>query len=255
MIEAVLFDLNGVLYTSTDSDADPVPGALQAIDRITASGMPVRYITNTTRSPSASILEKLEKMGFAISKDEIFTAPLAVKKYLIEKNLSPFLLIHPDLEIEFADLKKGSFNAVVVGDAGPTFSYENMNTAFRLLDQGCPLIAMGMNRYFREKDGLSLDAGPFIVALEYAASTEAVIIGKPSAEFFRTALMSINCKAENAIMIGDDVEADVIGALDAGLQGILVKTGKYKPGDEEKIKGRAECVEDISEAVDWILEQ
>jgi len=104
-----------------------------------------------------------------------------------------------------------------------------MNKAFRLLEQGCSLIAMGMNRYFREKDGLSLDAGSFVTALEYVANTKALIIGKPSAEFFRTALMSVNCKAENAIMIGDDVEADVIDALDAGLQGILVKTGKYKP--------------------------
>jgi len=251
MIDAVLFDLSGVLYT----DDDPIPSALQAIDRITASGMPVRYITNTTRSPSASILKKLEKMGFAIRKDEIFTAPLAVKKYLIEKNLSPYLLIHPDLEIEFSDLKKDSFNSVVVGDAGTAFTYENKNTAFRLLEQDCPLIAMGMNRYFREKDGLSLDAGSFIVALEYAANTQAVVIGKPSPWFFRTALQSVNCKAENAIMIGDDFEADVIGALDAGLQGILVKTGKYKTGDEKKIKGRAECVGDISLAVDWILEQ
>lgn len=91
---------------------------------------------------------------------------------------------------------------------------------------------MGMNRYFREKDGLSLDADPFIVALEYATDVKSIVIGKPGKEFFRTALLSVNCKANNAVMIGDDIEADVIGALDAGLQGILVKTKKYKPGDE-----------------------
>ena len=81
------------------------------------------------------------------------------------------------------------------------------------------------------------------------------MIGKPRPEFFITALKSINCKAENAVMIGDDVEADVIGALDAGLQGILVKTGKYKSGDEEKIKGRALCLDDVNSVVDWILKQ
>ena len=251
MIEAVLFDLSGVLYTDTGS----IPGSVKAIERITKSGIPVRYITNTTRSPSISILKKLQKMGFSIQSGEILTASLAAKKYLIEENLSPYCLIHPDLEIEFTDLKTESFNAVLVGDTGQAFTYENMNKAFRLLETGYPLIAMGMNRYFREKDGLSLDAGPFIVALEYAANTKAVVIGKPSPEFFKTALQSVNCKAENAVMIGDDVEADVIGALDAGLQGILVKTGKYKNGDEEKIKGRALCLDDVNSVVGWILNQ
>ena len=46
-----------------------------------------------------------------------------------------------------------------------------------------------------------------------------------------------------------------ISALDAGLQGILVKTGKYKNGDEEKIKGRALCLDDVNLAVEWILTQ
>ena len=251
MIEAVLFDLSGVLYT----DADPIPGAIQAIKRITESGMPVRYITNSTRSPSTSIFHKLQKMGFAIKEEEIFTAPLAANNYLIENRLSPYYLIHPDLEVEFIDLKKRSYDSVLVGDAGHAFTYKKLNTAFRLLEQGCPLIAMGMNRYFREKDGLSLDAGPFIVALEYAANVKSIVIGKPGQEFFRTALRSVHCKAENAVMIGDDVEADVIGALDAGLQGILVKTGKYKAGDEQKIKNRALCLDDINSAVELILNQ
>ncbi len=114
MIKAVLFDLSGVLYT----DTGPIPGSVKAIQRITESGIPVRYITNTTRTPSTSILQKLQKMGFSIQNDEIFTAPIAAKKYLIEENLSPYCLIHPDLEIEFSDLKTQPFNAVLVGDAG-----------------------------------------------------------------------------------------------------------------------------------------
>ncbi len=61
------------------------------------------------------------------------------------------------------------------------------------------------------------------MALEYAENTKAIVIGKPSPEFFRTALQSVDCKAEDTIMIGEDVEADVIGALDTRLQGILVQ--------------------------------
>ncbi len=251
MIEAVLFDLSGVLYTGTE----PIPGAVESIQKLNKAGLPIRYITNTTRSPRGKILKRLQSMGFAIHEDQLLTAPVAARHYLIEKGLSPFLLIHPDLKVEFADLESNNSNAVLVGDAGSAFTYEHMNQAFRLLVEGVPLIAMGKNRYFREQDGLSLDAGPFVVALEYAAETEAILIGKPSPEFFRAALESIHAKAENTIMVGDDVEADVIGALDAGLQGILVRTGKYRSGDEKKIEGRAVCLDDINTVVEWILDQ
>jgi HAD superfamily hydrolase (TIGR01458 family) len=131
-----------------------------------------------------------------------------------------------------------------------------MNRAFRSLLDGGPLLAMGDNRYFKEADGLSLDIGPFVAALEYATGNQAIILGKPAPAFFEGALLSLGCAADEVVMIGDDVLTDVEGALAAGLKGILVRTGKYRPGDEDQITHPgAMVVEDIQAAVDWILTQ
>lgn len=251
MIEAALFDLSGVLYI----DNSVLPGALESIEQLNKSGIPIRYVTNTTRNPKKAILKKLKDMGFDISADDLFTAPIAVHHYLIANNLSPFLLIHPDLKQDFADLVNANPNAVVIGDAAEGFSYESLNQAFRILMDGALLIAMGKNQYFKTMNKLSLDMGPFVAALEFAANTESIIIGKPAKAFFETAVNSLGYQASNVVMVGDDVKSDVIGGLESGLQGILVRTGKYQAGDEEQLQGKGLCVDDIRAASDWILTQ
>jgi HAD superfamily hydrolase (TIGR01458 family) len=119
-------------------------------------------------------------------------------------------------------------DAVVVGDLGPDFTYDRLNAAFRLLLDGALLVALQKNRSWRTPDGLSLDVGPFVAALEYAARREAIVVGKPSRAFFETVLADVGVPPDLAAMIGDDVESDVGGALRAGLAGILVRTGKHR---------------------------
>lgn len=251
MISGLLLDLSGVLYI----DDKPVEGAIQSLLRLQQTGLPVRYVTNTTRSPRMKIHQQLTQLGFNIDLDELYTAPMAAHAYLHTHQLSPFMLIHPDLENEFADIKQETLNAVLIGDAEQGFTYNHMNKAFRLLIEGYPLIAMGKNRYFMQEDGLSIDAGAFVTALEYAADTRAIITGKPDAEFFLAAVKDMNTTASTTLMIGDDVEADVNGAIDAGLKAMLVKTGKYRTGDENYIKTEtANCVQDFNHAIDWVIE-
>lgn len=250
MIRGVLLDLSGVLYVGDE----PLPGAPEALARLRGAGLPVRFVTNVTRRPFREILARLGDMGFRVQEDELLTAPRATRRYLESHGLHPYLLIHPALEPEFSDLAAGEPDAVVLGDAEDGFSYGNLNRAFRLLMDGAPLLAMGNNRYFRDREGLSLDIGPFVAALEYASGRQAVVLGKPSADFFRVAVGAIGCDPGDAVMVGDDAWADVDGALGAGLQGILVRTGKYRPGDESTIgHGGARVVADFIEAVDLIL--
>jgi ribonucleotide monophosphatase NagD (HAD superfamily) len=70
-----------------------------------------------------------------------------------------------------------------------------------------------------------------VAAVEYAADREAVVVGKPSEAFFELALSDLGVKPAAAAMVGDDVEADVGGALEAGIAGVLVRTGKYREED------------------------
>ena len=157
---------------------------------------------------------------------------------------------------EFQDDSDRANRAVVVGDAGEEFRYASLNRAFRELIAGASLIALAKNRSFKDADGkLSLDAGAFVAALEFASQRTALVLGKPAPGFFEAALASMDCPLKHAVMVGDDAEADVAGALRAGLGGaVLVRTGKYRPGDEERFEPPPTVtLESLSAAVDWIL--
>ncbi|MCX4187056.1 TIGR01458 family HAD-type hydrolase [Methylophaga sp. OBS4] len=244
MLKAILFDISGVLHV----DKQPLPGAVDTVSKLQQSGVPMRFVTNTSRSTSTDILHSLQDMGFTLNQRDIFTAPVAVKHICLQQQLRPYCLIHPDLEPEFSELDQSNPNAVVVADAAERFDYQHLNRAFSLLMEGAPLLGIGRNRYFKSAGQLQLDAGPFIQALEYAADIEACILGKPAAGFFHAAVSSLGCQPEQVLMIGDDVEADVLGALAAGLQACLVRTGKYLPKDDRKA-GPANVADSVVEAV------
>jgi HAD superfamily hydrolase (TIGR01458 family) len=251
MLKGVLLDLGGVVYVGDQT----LPGAIESIDRVKSEGLVVRFVTNVTRQSRRGLLEKLAGMGLQVGADELFMPAIAARKYLVDYGLNPRLLVHPALEEDFENIPKGKREAVVIGDAEDGFTYQSLNRAFRALIGGAPFIALAKNRSFRDADGaLSLDSGAFVAALEYASERDAVILGKPSREFFHTAVHSLGCAPHEAIMVGDDVEFDVAAAIKAGLSGILVRTGKYEDGVEHDITpAPTAVVEDLSAAVDWIL--
>lgn len=250
MSPAVLLDLSGVLYVGDSA----LPGAADALSRLARAGMPAAFVTNVSQQPRNDLVAHLHRLGLAVDAASLLTAPDVARAYLKRHGLSPMLLVHPSIVPEFADLVGATPDAVLLGDAGDGFTHARLNRAFRLLMDGAPLLAMGNNRYFREADGLSLDIGPYVAALEYAAETRAVLLGKPAPEFFAAALERLGRAPAEAVMIGDDAEADVGGALRAGLRGILVRTGKYRPGDEQRVgaPGAVVCA-DVGEAVDRII--
>jgi HAD superfamily hydrolase (TIGR01458 family) len=254
MLSGLLLDLSGVLYIEDQA----IAGAVDSLHRLQQAGLSIRYVTNTTRSPRTRIHQQLTTLGFNLDINELFTAPMAAHAYLVEHSLYPYMLIHPDLMVEFEDRRRDDdqHNAVLIGDADQAFTYNNMNTAFRKLMQGLPLISMGKNRYFKQSDGLSIDAGAFVVALEYASHCQAIVTGKPEREFFVSAASSMDCQPEQVIMIGDDIESDINGASETGMLAILVQTGKYRRGDENKFTqpSSSYCLADINAATDYILD-
>jgi len=249
-ISAVLLDIAGVLHDGRV----PYPGALDAVERLAAANIPLRFVTNTSRRTRASTVRRLCDMGFDLAAGQVFTAPLAARAFLERRGLRPLLIIHPDLAPDFAGLDTRDPNAVFLADAAEYCDYTALDQAFGLVSDGAPLVAVGRNRYFREGGRLHLDAGAFVAALEYASGQQAIVAGKPSPTFFQAVLDELGVGTAAAIMIGDDVEADVIGARDNGLQACLVQTGKYRAGDEARL---AECgawlAADLAAAADRIL--
>lgn len=244
----LIFDISGVLIV----DGNPLPGAVDTLNRLRADDIPLRFATNTSRKTRQAVHRELEAAGIDAAPEEIFTAPFAARRYLETHGLRARRLIHPDLEPDFADLPQAPANAVLVADAGENFDYAALNRAFRDLMDGAALIATGNNRYFQAGDGLSLDAGPFVRALEYAADTRAVVTGKPAAAFFAAIRASFPDPDAPTWMIGDDAASDIDGALNANLSAVLVQTGKFRDGDAERVPGAA-CCADVQAAVDHIL--
>lgn len=188
-----------------------------------------------------------------MAPEEIQTAVGATCQFVRERWQAPFYLVHPDIAGEVGP-SAARPDVVVLGDAGPHFTFERMNAAFRLLMEGLPLVAMARNRYFKEPDGLTLDMGAYVAALEYAAGTTATVVGKPAAPFFLGALAGLGVAPEEAVLIGDDLRDDIGGAQAAGIPGILVRTGKFRPGDDEDAELRPALVTaDFAAAVECLL--
>lgn len=249
MIEALLLDLSGVLY---DGDT-PIPGALEAVERAQKSGIALRFVTNTSQRTRASLLHHLRTLGFSLDGDQLFTAVDAARQWMQQRQLRPYCLVHEDILSEFEEFDQSDPNAVLIADAAEGFNYSTLNHAFQLCVAGAPLLGVGYNRYFKSDKQLWMDAGAFIRAVEFAAGVDAVIVGKPSTEFFAQVMASTEARNEQTLMVGDDVIGDVEGALKAGLRACLVRTGKYRAGDENKIKGDYWVLDSIVDAVQLAL--
>ncbi|KAK2720710.1 hypothetical protein QYM36_004560 [Artemia franciscana] len=220
------------------------------------AGLKVRFVTNTTKESKGFLLNRLNKLGFAIEGSEIFSSLTAARQLIEKKKSNPILLLENEALEDFKGIptKEGQPNCVVIGLAPSMFTYEVLNTAFRAVLDGATIIAIHKGRYYKRADGLALGPGPFVAALEYATNRTAVTVGKPEKSFFLSAFEDLKVNPEEVVMIGDDVRDDVEGAVKAGLFAILVKTGKYRTGDEEiAISLSAVAVKDFAAAVDHVL--
>ena len=252
---AFLIDIDGVLYVCENV----IQGSHEAIKFLEEKGYPFHLVSNTTRLSRASVARKLSGMGFSIPESKIFTPAVAAADYLSRANhQTAYLLTTDEVAAEISESghvrhDPESAQSVVIGDAADNFTYTALNTAFRLLLGGAELIALERDRYWKGADGMMLSAGPFVVALEFAARKEARIMGKPSPAFFRQALLSLGAEAGQAVMIGDDVETDIGGAISCGMTGILVRTGKFRKETlDHALQGPSVILDSIADLPEYL---
>lgn len=226
-IKGLLLDLDGVLYV----DGAAVDGAPEAIAALRQRRLPLRFITNTSTAPPEALLHKLAAFGIAAQPHEIFSAITATVQYLRRfGSPSLHLVVQDAVKPAFAgfplDARQPDF--VVLADIGAAWSYALLDDVFNILMRGARLICVHRNKYWQTADGLHMDIGAFVAGLEYVTGAQALVMGKPSVDFFRQALDSLQLPAGQVAIVGDDVEVDIGGGQAAGLQGILVRTGKYR---------------------------
>jgi HAD superfamily hydrolase (TIGR01458 family) len=253
---AILLDIDGVLHVS----GDPIPGAADAVAALRSDGHRLRFVTNNTTRARARLARELQAIGIDLDEDEVSTTPIAAGKLLAGLRVLALTMasVREDLA-PHVTLVEEDAEAVLLGGAdetaetGEVFAYENLNRAFAALHEGARLVCLHKNRWWQTAGGPLLDAGAFVAGLEYAAQVEAEIVGKPTAAYFEAALAELASKPSEAVMVGDDVEADIGGAKQIGMRGVLVRTGKFRPAALEDADPQPDAVLDsIAELPAWI---
>jgi HAD superfamily hydrolase (TIGR01458 family) len=253
---AILLDIDGVLHVS----GDPIPGAADAVRALRADGHRLRFVTNNTTRARAGLARELQAIGIELGEDEISTTPIAAGKLLEGMRVLALTMssVREDLAAHVTLVEEDA-EAVLLGGAdetretGEVFAYENLNLAFAALRAGARFVCLHKNRWWQTADGARLDAGAFVAALEYAAQVEAEIVGKPTAAYFEAALAELDSTPSAAVMVGDDVEADIGGAKQVGMRAVLVRTGKFRPAALAEADPQPDAViGSIAELPAWI---
>lgn len=244
-MRSVVLDIQGTLLDASNQE---IPGAARALAAIERAGLRVRYVTNIDSVGPATILARLEAAGIPARAEEVFSPVVALLGFLGRQPAASCLFLLPgELTADvsrYAAMPGDRVDFVVVGDLKDGFTYERLNEALRRLREGARLVALNKGRYYLAPGGAVLDTGAFAAALEYAAGTQAYVIGKPSVELLRLALEDMGVRPDEAVMVGDDVTADVGGAHAVGMRSVLVRTGKFTPEALEAASAKPDAVID-----------
>jgi len=251
-VRGFVLDADGVILLK----GEPLPGAPEALAKLAAAHIPVRVVTNYSTAHRSTLAAGLARPGFAPDPERIITAASAAAGFTATRfaGRALYVIANPDAIREFdgqhllsadqAAEPEASVAAVVIGDGGDDLSYRNLDTAFRLIRGGAAFLAMHRNPWWLTRRGPTLDAGAFVVGLEFALGRRATVLGKPSPVVFRQALAGLatdlglrRLPPAEAAMVGDDPVADVAAAQRVGLRGILVLTGKV--GADEAAEAHA----------------
>ena len=231
---AFFFDIEGTLT----HEGRPIAGAFEVLRMARDGGANIRFLTNITSRLPQTIAEDLRTCGLPANDDEIFTAASACATYVGLRNLeSVRLIISEAISPLFIGLKEDKHNpsAVIIGDVAEQFDFNLLDEVFRQIDEGSELIAMSRNLFWFNKGRKQLDAGAFVSALELATNREAIVCGKPSDVIFSMAVKSLDNPECRILVIGDDIKTDIAGASQAGLEAVLVGTGKFRDQDRLRV--------------------
>ncbi len=238
-VKNLLIDIDGVFRLG---ERKIIPGALEALQYIKRNKINHLFVSNGTRACRETVAKQLQGIGLDIREEEIFTAPVATALYIKSKKPETriFLIAEGDTQKDFEQFgisvtrKEEIVDFVVIG-YDRELDYRKLTFAFRALINGAEMVAMNVDKRFRQEDGLLYPATVFAAAgLEASTGKEPVVIGKPRKPFFEAALKELKAKKESTIMIGDSIEGDIAGAKKLGIKTILVKTGSYSKTELEK---------------------
>ncbi|MFX1379733.1 MAG: HAD-IIA family hydrolase [Promethearchaeota archaeon] len=245
-IKGILTDIDGTLYFK----GNVIPNSIETITKFRETGLKILFLTNTDSKTPNRVLKTLREYGFPVNKNEIFTPIIALKEFLSKyPNKKSYFVTTKEVVEEFREfpsVKESEIpDFVIIGDFHDNWDVNRLNLAFQYVLKGAKLLGTQGNIYYLDHNGEPvIDTGSFVSLIAKAANVTPKIFGKPSKEYFLQALEKINLKPHEVIVIGDDIESDIQGAINAGIKGILVKTGKGQFYDSTKMKVKPDFIID-----------
>lgn len=233
-VPVLCLDVDGTLTDGVGGP--PLPGASAAV-RLLRSAFPVRLVTNTTSIPHAKLSLYLMGLGLLDEPEALWTPAGAARRVLQTRGHDAgILLVEPGARGDFEWFREDPAGpAVVVATEAHDLRVADFQPSFRRLLDGASLYTLQRNRYFRKGGELATDLGPLAAFLAYAAGREAETLGKPSPLLYDAIAAECGAARADIVMVGDDAEFDVAASVALGMRGVLVRTGKYRAGDEERV--------------------
>ena len=229
-VGGVLFDIDGVLVTSWQ----PIPGAAETLRVLAANQVGCCYLTNTTTRTRAQIAAALSAAGMPVRPDEVITAAVLTADYVRTHHPGARCLLvnHGDIteDMPGIDIVEGTQapDVILLGGAGPEYSHLTLSRVYDWMSQGVPVIAMHRSTAWTTTEGLRIDTGMYLIGMEQTSGRKAVAVGKPAPAGFQVAAARLGVEPEEMVMVGDDLNNDVLAAQVVGMTGVLVRTGKFR---------------------------
>ncbi len=215
-------------------DNDLIPGADIFLHKIMDQGIDFRFITNYPSQTPTDLHNRLKTAGADVPVNKFFTSAMATAAFLSKQNgrkayvIGEGALTHELYNIGFT-ITDVDPDVVVVGETR-SYNWEMIRTASAFIKNGARFIATNPDV---AGPGGSPACGALCAPIERISGKKPFFIGKPNAFMLRAALDSMKAHTENAVIVGDNMQTDILAGVQAGVQTVLVLTGYSKPEDLE----------------------
>ncbi|RYZ86194.1 MAG: HAD family hydrolase [Proteobacteria bacterium] len=254
-----LIDMDGVVYRGTEL----IPGAVEFISLLKAQKIPFMFMTNNSQRTPMDIATRLQRMGFPVDQEHVFTSAQATASYLSQQKerATAYVIgeggLHSALDRVGIAIVDHNPDYVVVGE-GRTGSAEVFDKAVQLVFDGARLIATNLDPNCpTQNGGIRPGCGAFTKLIEEATGYKAFSPGKPNPFMFRAARKKLGLMTGETVMIGDTMETDILGATQLGFRAVLVLSGGTKQQDIARFSYSPDVVIDSVADInlDFIREQ
>jgi 4-nitrophenyl phosphatase len=246
-IKAFLIDLDGTLFRGQEV----IPDAPAFIEWLHRTDKQYLFVTNNSSRTPEQVAEHLRHLGIPAAAEHVFTTSMVAARYIQEQpnggkrvyvigeeGLRKAL---QDAGCELVDQFESAVDYVVQG-IDRHFNYEKLKTASLLIQGGATFIATNADKALPTEQGLLPGAGSLLAAIQTASRTAPIVMGKPQARMIEYALAELGVSRDQAVVIGDNLETDILAGVNAGVRTVLVLTGYNKREDIPQAAGKPTLV-------------